>query len=94
MPAQRPSSISWMAAARRFAVEDSARIEQNWWKNCSVLLAERVAKMVTRCSPTIRMPPVLGGAVDADDGVGGTAQGHEADLSAVVVTDMPGSDGQ
>jgi hypothetical protein len=77
-----------MAAARRFGVEDAGRMEEHWWRNCSVLLAERVARMVMRCSPTIRMPRTLGGGADADEDAGGAVQGREADVSAVVVTEF------
>jgi len=79
-----------MAAARRFGVEDSAKIEENWWRNCSTLLAERAARMVMKCSPTIRLPRVLGGGPDADEEAGGGSVGHEVDLSEVVVRDEGG----
>jgi hypothetical protein len=75
------------AAARKFGVEDVKRIEERWWKNCSTLLAERVAEMVLKCSPTIQLPPVLGGTVDRD-GIGrGEEERGEAgkvNVSAVV----------
>ena len=80
------------AAGRKFGVEDVARIEERWWKHCSTLLAERVADMVLRCSPTIGLPPALGGEVDADERGGGDVEYGRTtvvDVSAVVV----GADG-
>lgn len=79
-----------MAAARRFGVGDVTRMEEQWWRNCSVLLAERVARMVMRCSPTIRLPRTLGGGADADEEAEGAVEGREADVSDVVMTDLPG----
>ena len=64
------------AAARKFGVEDVSRIEERWWKNCSTLLAERVANMVLRCSPTIPLPTALGGVVDTGEDEGGGTEGR------------------
>ncbi len=77
-----------MAAARRFGVEDPAKIEESWWRNCSTLLAERAAKMVTKCSPTIRLPRVLGGEPDADEETGGGGSWcREVEVGDVVAGD-------
>ena len=46
--------------------------------------------MVMKCSPTIRLPRVLGGGPDADEEAGGGSVGHEVDLSEVVVRDEGG----
>lgn len=77
-----------MAAARRFGVEDAAKIEESWWRNCSTLLAERAANMVIKCSPAVRLPRVLGGGADAGDEAGGEGGGLSGvDMSGVVALD-------
>lgn len=74
------------AAARKYGVEDEARIEKRWWASCSTMLAERAANMILRCSPTVRLPAELGGDWDPDeDGGGNMGAGlSEVDVSRVV----------
>ena len=76
-----------MAAARRFGVEDGGKIECAWWRNCSTLVAERVANMVRKCSPTVQLPRVLGG-VDHEE-VPVRPRGGNGHIDKVVV----GADG-
>ena len=75
------------AAARKYGVEEVGRIEERWWKNCSTLLAERIANMVMTCSPTTRLPAELGGWRESDEDEGveeGGGGGEVVDVSAVV----------
>lgn len=83
-----------MAAARKFGVEDVSRIEERWWKNCSTLLAERVANMVLRCSPTIPLPPALGGVVDTGEDGGGETEGWGTREAVDVESTVVGSEWQ
>ncbi len=78
------------AAARRFGVESTEKIESAWWRNCSTLLAERAANMVTKCSPTVPLPHALGGVDYESVCVVSPRMGRDDIEGVVVGADGPG----
>ncbi len=81
------------AATRRFGIENAAKLEQSWWRNCSTLLAERAANMVNTCIPTIQLPPMLGGH-DDELVVEVVGNDREVDVERVIVSSFDVSESQ
>jgi hypothetical protein len=69
------------SAAKRYGVDSVTKIEQNWWKQCSTLLAARAAEMVRRCLPHI-VPPWEDD--EAESGHDDAGRMEEVDVAGVI----------